>query len=203
MGTAPQPPRPPAAPLPPRSGSNLVPIVLLILALVVVVSGLAIWTGARYLSRSVQVQVEHGQGGDKDVSIQLPVGKFQIHKQAEVSEARLGLPIYPGAQLLTSNGSAAFSGNDSVAISMDFPGEQNVSVVVGKFDTPDDIAKVKDFYQQRLGNEVTKFIDHDRNGKTVFEIKQDKQERVVALKSLLSGTRIELVRVTHGPPEVN
>jgi hypothetical protein len=195
MGAAPQPPRPPAAPPPPRSGSNLVPIVLLILALVVVVAGLAIWTGARYLSRTVQVQVEHGQDGEKDVSINLPVGKFQIHKQAEISEARLGLPLYPGAQRLT--------GDDSVALSMDFPGEQNLSVEVGKFETSDDIAKVKDFYQQRIGKEVTKFIDHDRNGKTVLEIKQDKQERVVALKSLLTGTRIELVRVTHGPPEVN
>lgn len=196
MGTAPQPPRPPAAPPPPRSGSNLLPIVLLILALVVVVSGLAIWTGARYLSRNVNVQVQRGQDGDKDVSIQLPVGKFQIHKQAEISEARLGLPIYPGAQRLVS-------GDNSVALSMDFPGDKNVSVVVGKFETPDDISKVKDFYQQRIGSEVTKFTNRDRHGKTVFEIKQDKQERVVALQSLLSGTRIELVRVTHGPPEVN
>jgi hypothetical protein len=195
MGAAPQPPRPPAAPPPPRSGGNLVLIVVLILALVVVVSGVAIWTGARFLSRTVQVQVDRGQGGEKDVSIRTPVGDFQIHKQAEVSEARLGLPFYPGARRL--------SGDDSVALSMDFPGQQNVSVVVGKFETADPIEKVKDFYQQRLGSEVTKFTAHDAHGKTVFEINQPDQERVVALKSLFDGTRIDLVRVTHGKPEVN
>jgi hypothetical protein len=195
MGAAPQASPPSAAP-PPRSGSNLVLIVLLILALVVVVSGLAIWTGVRFLSSNVKVQVDRGQSGEKDVSIRTPVGNFEVHKKpAEVSEARLDLPFYPGARQV--------SDNDSVALSMALPGQEDVSVVVGKFETSDRIEKVKQFYQQRLGSEVTKFTDHDSEGKTVFEIKQDKQERVVALKSLPDGTRIELARVTHGKRQVN
>ncbi len=195
MGATPQPPRPPAAPQPPRSGSNLVPIVLLIVALVVVVAGLAVWTGARFLSRSVQVEVDRGSRGGKDVSIRTPVGDFEVHKQADISEARLGLPFYPGARRVTDN--------DSVALSMSFPGEQNVNVIVGKFDTSDPVNKVTEFYQKRIGDEVTKFTQRDAQGKTVFEIKQDKQVRVVALKPQFDGTRIELVRVTHGEAQAN
>jgi hypothetical protein len=50
---------------------------------------------------------------------------------------------------------------------------------------------------------VTKFVEKDSDGKTVLEVKHRDQEKVVALKGLSSGTRIELVRVVHGRAETN
>jgi hypothetical protein len=195
MGAPPQPPGAREAPPPPRSSSNIVAIVLLVLALIIVVCGVTLFTGVRYLSRSVQVQVDKNKTGEKDVAIKTPVGNFEIRKNTEIDEAALGLPIYPGAQRQTNE--------DSAGVSMQFPGEHSVRLTVGKFETPDDFEKVEKFYQDRIGTQVTKFTQHDAQGKTVFEIKSKDEEKVVALKSLLTGTRIELVHVMHGENQVN
>jgi hypothetical protein len=196
MGATPQPPRAPAPPPPPRSSSNIVAVVLLILALIIVVCGVSIYTGVRFLSHTVQVNVaKNDQGQEKEVSIKTPVGNLEVRKDADISEASLGLPLYPGAQRVTADGSAG--------VNMEFPGENRVRITVGKFDTTDDLDKVKKFYQDRIGNQVTKFTQRDAQGKTVFEIKSKDEEKVVALKNSATGTRIELVRVLHGVNQVN
>lgn len=189
MSTIPHPPRPPA---PAKPSSNIVAIVLLLLALVVVVSGIVVWGGLRYLARGVQVHVNEAKNG-KQVSVQTPIGSFEVKK--DVNEAQLGLPIYPGATRLKDE--------DSATINMDFGGEHGVHVVVAKFETTDDLDKVRSFYQDRVGGEVTKFTEKDSEGKTVFEIKRKDQERIIALKRTGSGTRIEIVRVEHGAEQGN
>ena len=190
MSTIPHPPQPPAPPVPARPASNSVAIVLLLLALIVVVSGIVVWGGLRYLARGVQVHVNEARGG-KQVSVQTPLGSFEVKK--DVNEAQLGLPIYPGATRLKDE--------DSATINMNFGGEQGVHVVVAKFETTDDLDKVRRFYQDRVGGDVTKFTEKNNEGKTVFEIKSKNQERIVTLKSTGGETRIELVRVDHGREE--
>jgi len=190
MSTVPRPPQPPVPPVPARPASNIVAIVLLLLALIVVVSGLVVWGGLRYLARGVQVHVNDAKGG-KQVSVQTPIGSFEVKK--DVNEAQLGLPVYPGATRLKDE--------DSATINMNFGGEQGVHVVVAKFETTDDLEKVRSFYQDRVGGDVTKFIEKNNEGKTVFEIKRKNQERIISLKSTGGGTRIELVRVDHGREE--
>jgi hypothetical protein len=193
MSSTPLPPRAPVPPPPPRTGSHVVAIALLILALIILVSGMAVWIGLRYLSQHVQVQVAESGRGKKEVSIKTPLGSLEVQK--DVNEARLGLPIYPGAKRVTDN--------DSATVSLDFPGEQNVRILVAKFETPDKREKVTDFYKERLGSEVTKFTEKDQEGKTAFEIKRHDLEKVVALENSGVGTRIVLVRVSHTPDEGN
>lgn len=193
MATTPQPPRPPVAPPPPRTGSHVVTIALLVLALIVVVSVIAVWTGLRFLSQTVQVRVDEGGGGKKEVSIKTPVGSLEVGK--EVSEASLALPIYPGAKRVKGEGSAT--------VSIGLPEDENLRVVAAKFETPDPLEKVRDFYKDRLGSEVTKFTERTQEGKTVFEIKRSGQEKIVALKSLFTGTHIELVRIVQGRDTTN
>jgi hypothetical protein len=196
MGAMAQPPRVPEAPAPPRSGSHIVAIVLLILALIIVVCGITLYTGVRFLSQGVKVQVNKDQAGQKDVSIKTPVGNFEVHKDTgDVTEARMGLPIYPGAQHVTDDGSAS--------VTMEFPGQNRMRLAAGKFQTSDDFDKVEKFYQDRIGSQVTKFTQRDGQGKTVFEIKSKDDERIVALKHLMTGTQIELVHIVHGQNQVN
>jgi hypothetical protein len=76
-------------------------------------------------------------------------------------------------------------------------------LVVVKLETPDSLEQVRNFYQERIGSEVTKFRDKDEDGKTVFEIKRKDMDKIVALKSVWGGTRIELVHVEHGGSEAN
>ena len=191
MDTYPQPPRAPAPPQPPRSHGNYVVIALLLLALIVVVGATGIWVGLHILSRAVHVDVEDNI--KKQVSIKTPVGSLEVNH--DLNEAGLGLPIYPGATRLTDHGSAT--------VNIDIADQANVRVLAGKFETPDSLDKVRDFYHGRLGEQVTKFTERNEDGKTVFEIKHDKQEKVVALKSNGDKTLIELVRVSQGSAEAN
>ena len=193
MATSPQPPRPPAPPHPPASGSHVVTIALLLLALIVLVGGMAIWGGLRFLSNAVQVQVENQDGGKKEVSIKTPLGSLEVNK--DINEASLGLPIYPGATRIKEH--------DSATVNIDIADETKIRVLAGKFETPDSLDNVRAFYHDRLGDQVTKFKEKDEEGKTVFEIKHDKQQKVVALKSTGNKTVIELVRVSEGNSEAN
>ncbi len=193
MGMVPEPPRPPVAPPPPRSSSHVVSIALLVLALIILVSAMSVWVGFRILSRNVQVHVAESKDGKKEVSINTPVGSIEVNKN--VNEASLGLPVYPGAKRLEDEGSAS--------VNLNFPGEANVRVRVAKYETADPLDKVREFYKQRLGSEVTNYKEKSPEGKTVFEIKGGGQEKIVALKDRWSGTQIELVRVTHGRDTTN
>ncbi|HMD86328.1 MAG TPA: hypothetical protein VKO18_16685 [Terriglobia bacterium] len=193
MATGPQPPRPPAPPQPPGSGSHAVTIALLIVALIVLVAGIAVWEGVRFLASAVHVQVENQAGGKKEVSIRTPFGSIEVNK--DVNEASLGLPIYPGATHIKEQGSAA--------VNLDIAEEAQLHVLAGRFETPDSLDKVVAFYHDRLGDQVTKYTERDGEGKTVFEMKHDKHDKVVALKNSGDKTVIELVRVSEGKSDAN
>jgi hypothetical protein len=192
MATAPQPPRPPVPPQPPRNRFNLLIISVLLLMLILVIAGLGALLGLRYLSNAVHVHVA-GEGAQKEVSIQTPLGSLEVNK--DVNEASLGLPIYPGATRLKNE--------DSATVNIDIADQTKVRVLAGKFETPDSVDKVTAFYHDRLGTEVTSFKERDAEGKTVFEIKSDKQQRIVTLKDRGGKTVIELVRVSEGQSEPN
>ena len=193
MSTSPQPPRAPVPPQPPRSGSNIVAIALLVLALIVLVSGIAVWTGLRFLSHNLRMQVEERGGRNKEVSINTPVGSIEVHH--DVNQDNLGLPIYPGATRVKDK--------DSAAVNLGFGGEQSVQILAAKFETSDSLERVKAFYKEHLGSEVTKFTDRGSDGKTTFEIKTHNLEKVVALEGGGSRTLIKLVRVSFGKNEGN
>ena len=196
MSASPQPPRPPVPPQPPRSGSNIVAITLLVLALIVLVSGIAVWTGVRFLSHNLRLRVENGGDGKKEVSINIPSGKIgSIEVQHDVNEASLGLPIYPGA--------ARVKDEDSATVDLGFAGENGVRIVVAKFETADSLERVTAFYRSSLGSEITKFTEEGPNGKTTFEIKTDHQEKVAVLVTSGDRTQIKLVRVSFGKGESN
>jgi len=192
MATSPQPPRPPVPPKPPQSRSNWVAIALLLLALILLVGGMGVWAGLRFLSNAVHIKVEKERAG-KEVSISTPLGSLEVDK--DVNEASLGLPIYPGATRLKDD--------DSATVNIDIANQAKVRVLAGKFETPDSVDKVTTFYHDRLGNEVTNFKERNEQGKTVFEIKNDKQQRVVAIRSDGGKTVIELVRISEGQLEAN
>ena len=196
MSTSPQPPRAPFPPQAPRSGSNIVAIALLVLALIVLVSGIAVWTGLRFLSHNLRMQVEERGGGNKEVSINIPSAKIgSIEVRNEVNENSLGLPLYPGATRVKDK--------DSGTINLGFGGEASVRVLAAKFETSDSLKRVKAFYRERLGSEVTKLTDQGWNGKTTYEIKTSDYEKVVVLEGGESRTLIKLVRVSFGKNEGN
>jgi len=202
MSTTPQPPRPPGppqvppppvAPQPPRSGSNIVAIALLVVALIVLVSGIAVWTGLRFLSHNLNVQVKQEGGSQKDVAINTPVGSMEVHKDVNIDN--LDLPIYPGAIRVKDK--------DSASVNFAFGGEAGVRIMAARFETTDSPEAVKSFYKEHLGNAVTKVTDHGSNGKSSFEIKNGDLDKVVEIETQGSKTVIKLVRIAVGKGESN
>ena len=168
-------------------------VALLLLALIVVLGVAGVMVGVHVLSNAIHVNVDHADSEKKSVSIKTPVGSLEVNHG--VDEARLGLPIYPGA--------TAIKETDSGTVNIDIADEAKVRLLAGKFETPDSIDKVVAFYHERLGDQVTSFKEKSDEGKTVFEMKYDKQTKVVALKSEGGKTLIEMVRVSEGGPEAN
>ncbi len=200
MASEPQPPRsspplPPAPPVPPRQGHHSLAIVLAILALIVTVAVLAIWVGVQFLSHSM-IRVSR-ENGEKQVTIRTPAGTLEVNKGERVGEAALGLPIYPGARRLENHHSK------SVELSFGLPSGKDMRLVVAKFETADPLDEVEKYYQQQIGDEVTKFTPRDHDGKTVFEIKHQDEEKIVALKREAGETVIDLVHMLRGTPQPN
>ncbi len=185
------PPTPRSAAPPPRTGSHLLAIALLVLALIMIVSVMTVWLGLRFLARGVHVNVQDQAG--KQVSITTPVGSLGVSQ--DIDESRLGLPIYPGAHR-TKN-------QDAANISLDFGNQANLRVVAAEFETNDSLEKVKAFYKERLGSSVANLVEKDSEGKIVFEVERGGVKRIVGLHAGGGRTQIALVRVAHSNGESN
>lgn len=192
MGATPQPPRPPEPPPPPRTGSHVVAIVLLTLALIILVAGVAVWFGLKFLARNVQVSVDDA-GGRKEVSIRTPVGSLEVKPQ--VDESRIGLPVYPGATRVEDEGSASIHVRLSDA--------KSLRVYAARFETEDSLKRVQDFYSEQLRGRLTKAVEKRPDGKVAFEMKRDDQEQIVVLETKGDKTAISLVRILHSEEGAN
>ncbi|HUZ45263.1 MAG TPA: hypothetical protein VMW54_01370 [Terriglobia bacterium] len=188
MGTSPQPPRPPGG-----LDKHMLATALVLLALIIGSAIIMIWIGLRFLAGNVHVQVRQKEGAKREVTIDTPAGSLQVDK--DVDPAEIDLPIYPGAVRAKTSGSAT--------VNLDLPNDETVRVWSAKFETSDSLEQVSKFYDQQLGRKVTRYQARNRQGKTVFEIKQGGQDRIVAIGTQGGKTWIQLARVVHGSAEPN
>jgi hypothetical protein len=62
-------------------------------------------------------------------------------------------------------------------VDLGFGGEQSVRVLAAKFETSDSFERVKAFYKEHLGSEVTKFTDQGSEGKTTMAASRPDRDR--------------------------
>lgn len=125
-------------PVQPAAGSSAVKIILIVVGVVVglgVLSSIIFMFGMWRLSRSVHVN-SRGDG----VTLSTKDGTITTGSAAAVSEADLGVPIYPGATR-REGGVQINSGNGSM--------------VTAVFSTTDPIDKVVDFYKDKVGENAS------------------------------------------------
>lgn len=162
--------------------------------LVVVLGGLL---SAAYFLRSVRID-ENG----KKVQIRTPVGQLQVQ---EASKHISGLPVYPGARPDESGANVQLSSGE----------DKKLTIAAEKYRTDDGIEKAQVWYRSHLGPEfqLKKPGAEDSvewHGKRyplyvgpedfAFVDNREDSARIVALKKLLGGTEIDLVRIA--PQEV-
>ena len=194
MATSPAPPEPPRKPV----DKHVVWAILLVVAFIIGSGVFMVWFGLRILSHSVHIKVSEPSSETKVATVKTPMGNFRIAKEQSVSDLHLGLPVYPGATRAEDS-----SDDNSVSLGFDLPNETNLRIAAAKFNTPDPLSKVQEFYKKQLGGEITSFSQTDRDGKVVFEMKYNEQDKIVSLSPHDGGTRIDLVRIFHGHAQPN
>jgi hypothetical protein len=132
-----------------------------------------------------------GQDQGKDeISVKTPSTGIEV--SGSVKARQIGLPLYPGATYVSDRDKS--QGN--LLFSLTRAGKPDVKFLVAKFETPDDITRVREFYRKKLGNKVTKFTEDSKDGSLAFEMKADSQHgKFVQLKASGGTTEIDLVRL--------
>lgn len=121
------------------------------------------------------------------VEVKTPWGGFDA--QVEADAKGLGLPVYPGAQLIKNKD------DEPIHAELKINDKPSIKFIVGKFQTRDSRDKVLAFYQKTLANKVTKFTEKSDDGSSVFEIKHKLDQQYVSFKSHEGTIEIDLVRI--------
>lgn len=130
---------------------------------------------------------DHGKDKSK-VEVKTPWGGFDAQVAADAKG--LGLPVYPGAQLIKNKD------DEPIHAELKINDKPSIKFIVGKFQTRDSRDKVLAFYQKALAGKVTKFTEKSDDGDSVFEIKHKLDQQYVSLKNHDAGTtEIDLVRI--------
>jgi hypothetical protein len=107
--------------------------------------GQAVIVAALLSAVGCHVQVDKGKNGeDKNVKIDTPVGGLHVRAD-QTSASDLGLPVYPGAQVVPDN-----EGDKSADVHMGF-GKWQLRVRVVTYQSADPQDKVLAFYKNALG----------------------------------------------------
>lgn len=102
--------------------------------------GMTVWMAG------CRVHVDNGAGGNqKKVSVETPFGGIRVNA-GQTTAADVGLPAYPGAQLVTGD-----KNHQSADVRMGF-GEWQMRVQVASYSTGDSEDKVMTFYRNALGS---------------------------------------------------
>lgn len=134
---------------------------------------------------------EAGKDQDKNgIVLKTPTGGFEV--SGSVKAAQTGLPVYPGARPMPGTD----KDNGNLTFSLSREGKPDVHFLVAKLETPDSAEQVRDYYKKKLGNRVTKFVEKDKDGNMVFEMKEtETRGKYVGIKSREGVTEIDLVRL--------
>ena len=169
---------PGAAPLPvaPPQGTSALKIILIIVGAFVgfgILSAAVILFGVWKVGRSVKVDP---RSPDR-LSITTPMGNMTMGTQKEVSEAEVGVPLYPNAK--REEGNLQISTPDG-----------SMSTYV--FKTSDSPAQVIEFYRGKLGSQ-TSFVETPEGG-MITSAKGDKEGYMITVGRDGGKTAITIIR---------
>jgi hypothetical protein len=170
-----------AAAPPAGSGSGVLKILLIVVGVVVglgMLSAIVFMFGVWRVSRALHVN----HAGDA-VTVSTPNGTITAGNTAAVSEADLGVSIYPGAAR-QEGGIQINSGNGSM-----------VTVI---YATSDPVGKVVDFYKGKLGENTS--VIESGSGAVITSGRENKEGLVITVgpdSSSVGQTKIAIMRTKN------
>jgi zinc ribbon protein len=183
-------PGPPAK----KSGGAL-KVVLIVLGVIVILIVVGVVGVGLFIKKTVldNVSVKEGPGGKAEVSINTPKGQIKLNTKQEISEEKLGVPIYPGAKAEEGAGSFSITGE----------GEKSGTFGGASFTTTDSVDQVVEFYKGRLGNKVNAF-DSTSGGKhtVVLNVSTQNSWKTITIEDEGTGvTKIAVASLSGNSPQ--
>ncbi|HMG03360.1 MAG TPA: hypothetical protein VK596_09525 [Edaphobacter sp.] len=155
-------------------------------------------------------------GDNKNVKVATPFGGVQVKTNDAAGIAGIGLPVYPGAELVKKD-----KNNGSADVNLSF-GKFQLRVKAASYRTPDSPDKIREFYRDALKRYGTVIecnhdksvgtptatdqgltcsdgkgknieIDADASGKTELKTGSKQHQHIVAIEPQDSGTKFGLV----------
>jgi len=171
------PPYPPPYPPPPaNSGNTVLKIVLIVIGVFVLLGVIAagiVGYGMYKVSKAMH------RNANGDISMSTATGTITTGKSANISEADLGTPIYPGA-----------SGTDAGSMNMKTP---TGSMVTAVFTSSDSSDKIVAFYKEKLGDQVS--IVQTHNGTMLSAGDKDRDSVMVTINPEGNNSKIVILHV--------
>jgi hypothetical protein len=161
--------------------------VLFAISLVLVLLGISLFAGC---SRQKTVVVpgggkvtvkENPAGQAKEVTIQNEKGSVKINTEAKISEAELGMPIYPGAEVGQSV--AMTNGMDKNAGAMK-------QVVLT---TPDAVEKVKAFYLKAYPKASTMDMNNPEGQMTQVAVDKGNEQKLIMISRKNNEDKTQII----------
>ncbi|MGB7623029.1 MAG: zinc ribbon domain-containing protein [Terriglobia bacterium] len=171
---------------PPKKSGGALKVILIALGVIVILIVVAVVGAGLFIKKAVldNVSVKEGPGGKAEVSINTPKGQIKLNAKSEVSEEKLGVPIYPGAQAEEGSGSFSISGE----------GAKGGTFGGASFTTRDSVDKVVEFYKGRLGSKVNAF-DSTSEGKHTVVLNVSAQDSWKTITIADEGTGVTKISV--------
>ncbi len=112
-------------------------------------AGLALVTMGVGLLAGCRAESSRNASGDR-VRVATPFGGVQLRTNQSATESGIGLPLYPGATLVTKQDGGKDGNNGAADIHLSF-GSMNLRVKVLSYESADAPADVQRFYRKELG----------------------------------------------------
>jgi len=130
-----------------------------------------------------QVTVEGGEGAGEKVTVEGEEGQSDIEvTQAEPSEEALGIPFYPGAEVVPGSGLS----------SRTVQGEKTLETLQAELTTPDAFKKVVSWYRNRLGQP----LEETAEGATWVIREESETVRSVMVEPGEGKTSIKVLKIS-------
>jgi hypothetical protein len=185
----------PGQPPPPKKSGGALKVILIALGVMVILIVVAIVGAGLFIKKTVldNVSVKEGPGGKAEVSINTPKGQIKINAKPEISEEKLGVPIYPGAKAEEGSGSFSIQGE----------GEKGGTFGGASFATADSVDKVVEFYKGRLGNKVSAFDSTSEGKRTVvLNVSTQNSWKTITIADEGTGeTKISVASLSGNSPQ--
>lgn len=183
----------PVATVPKSSGA--LKIILMALGVIVVLIVVFVVGVGLFFKKTVfdNVSVKNGPGGKAEISINTPGGQVKLNAHGNITEEKLGVPIYPGAKAEEGAGTVSFTGND----------EKGGLFGGASFTTNDSAQKVVDFYKSKLGNKVT-VLETTSEGKhsVVLNVSTPNAWKTITIEDEGNGvTKIAVASIAGNTPQ--